>query len=196
MLSAIVGGVRIEVLRGDVTRERVDGIVTAANRTLSGGNQAGFGGGVDGAVHRAAGPELLRAAQAIGGCEHGDAVATPPGRLPVKCVIHAVGPIFGTHEGLEDQLLSSAYRRSLEVATAEGCESLAFPAISCGVYRFPLKRAAALAMEAIVDYLITEEHSIELVRYCLWEEVVYHTVAGALWSLAESNPDVLLEAWT
>jgi len=190
MIEASIRGRRLQVLQGDLTRETTDAIVTAANRTLSGGNQAGFGGGVDGAIHRAAGPKLLEACSALGGCDHGDAVATKPANLGSKIVVHAVGPIWGTHQGREDDLLVSAHRRSLEVAAENGCSSVSFPAISCGVYKFPVERAAKLALGAIVSFLTEEEAPIDLVRYLLYSEADYGVFVGALWELAESEEEL------
>src|SRR3954466_10507675 len=127
----------LRAIHADITTLQVDAIVTAANAELLGG------GGVDGAIHRAAGPDLLRECRKIGRCATGDAVATQAfGLRQAKRVIHAVGPIFGETGGRDDQLLASAHRRALEVAAAEGCKSVAFPAISCGVYGYPIGRAA------------------------------------------------------
>jgi O-acetyl-ADP-ribose deacetylase len=132
--------VSVEVVQGDITAIAVDAIVNAANEGLRGG------GGVDGAIHRAGGPAILEECLLLGGCRTGDAKATTAGDLPARHVIHAVGPVWrGGHHG-EDELLASAYRRSVEVATGLGCSSIAFPAISTGIYGFPIERAAPIAL--------------------------------------------------
>lgn len=145
---------RIEAVTGDITRERVDAIVNAANSTLLGG------GGVDGAIHRAAGPELLAACARLGGCATGDAKLTPGFRLPARWVIHAVGPVWRGGGGGEAEQLASCYRRSLELAAEAGARSIAFPAISTGVYGFPRRRAAEIAVGTVRAALL----EFELVR--------------------------------
>jgi O-acetyl-ADP-ribose deacetylase (regulator of RNase III) len=150
---------RITAVMGDITRLQVDAIVNAANSALAGG------GGVDGAIHRAAGTaELHAASRALGGCDTGDAKATPGFRLPAKWIIHAVGPVWhgGGHD--EEKLLASAYRRSLEVADELGARSIAFPAISTGVYGFPKDRAARIAVTTVREAR-TKVEDVRLVAF-------------------------------
>ena len=154
---------RIEAAQGDITRERVDAIVNAANSSLLGG------GGVDGAIHRAAGPELLEACRPLGGCATGDAKATPGFRLPARWVIHAVGPVWSGGGRGEPELLASCYRRSLEVADELGARSVAFPAISTGAYRFPPELAARIA----VDTLRSASAAVELARLVAFDTATY-----------------------
>ncbi len=161
----------IELVRGDITAQRVDAIVNAANASLLGG------GGVDGAIHRAAGPELLAECRLLGGCDTGDAKATGGGRLPARNVVHTVGPVWrGGGEG-EPELLASCYRRSLEVAAALGCRTVAFPAISTGVYGYPLELAARVAIAAVREALAPP---VELVRFVLFSEAHLEAFRRAL----------------
>lgn len=150
---------RMQVIEGDITELAVDAIVNAANETLLGG------GGVDGAIHRAAGPALLAECRALGGCPTGDAKITAGYELPARHVIHTVGPVWQGGAADEDALLASCYRRSLEVAVENALSTIAFPAISTGVYRFPVPRAAAIAVATVADFL-GSDGQIEKVLFC------------------------------
>jgi len=151
----------ISVQVGDITKLEVDAIVNAANTGLRGG------GGVDGAIHRAAGPELKQACRALGGCPTGDAKVTPGFRLPAKWIIHAVGPVWSGGKEREPERLESAYRRSFERALEQGAKSIAFPAISTGVYGFPKERAARIALGVMREY---EDRFERIIACCFSEE--------------------------
>jgi O-acetyl-ADP-ribose deacetylase len=150
---------RMVVVEGDITRLAVDAIVNAANESLLGG------GGVDGAIHRAAGPDLLAACRTLGGCPTGSAKITAGYRLPAKFVIHAVGPVWHGGSSGEDDLLASCYRTSLALAADAGARTVAFPSISTGVYRFPIERAARIAVKTVADVLANEPR-IAQVTFC------------------------------
>ncbi|MCX4386827.1 O-acetyl-ADP-ribose deacetylase [Micromonospora peucetia] len=162
---------RIEVIRGDITREDVDAIVNAANESLLGG------GGVDGAIHRAAGPRLAQAGAALAPCDAGEAVATPAFDLapPVRHVIHTVGPVWEGGGHGEAEVLASCYRRSLQVADEIGARSVAFPAIGTGVYGYPPDRAATIAVTTIRATPTAVEH----VRLVAFDEATYRLLLAA-----------------
>jgi O-acetyl-ADP-ribose deacetylase (regulator of RNase III) len=170
----------IEVVQGDITQQDVDAIVNAANTSLLGG------GGVDGAIHGAAGPELLQETRALGGCATGDAKITRGYRLKAKHVVHAVGPVYHSGKEQEAALLTSAYRRSLEVAVENGVETIAFPAISTGAYGYPMEEAARIAVATVVDFL-HRESTLRLVRFVLFNDSAHQAFAEALKNLAESD---------
>lgn len=161
-------GDKIKLELGDITKCHVDAIVNAANTSLLGG------GGVDGAIHRAAGPSLLDECQQIrnrqGGCKTGQAVITHAGNLPCKFVIHAVGPVWKNGNHKEDDLLYSAYHSSLVIASKNKVRNIAFPNISTGIYGFPKERAAKIAIQAVKDYLIEDESIGEVIFICFDDE--------------------------
>ncbi len=168
---------RLSIVQGDITRQAVDAIVNAANTTLLGG------GGVDGAIHRAAGPELLAECRTLGGCPTGEARITKGYRLPARWVIHTVGPVWRGGGRNEDALLASCYRTSLALAQGHGVKSIAFPAISTGAYGFPMDRAARIAVGEIVR-LLSERASMESVTFVCFDRRSYDCHARALQELA------------
>ena len=152
----------LELVQGDITQQGTDAIVNAANPSLLGG------GGVDGAIHRGAGPQLLEECRTLGGCETGDAKITKGYNLKARHVIHTVGPVYRRDGKRAPELLASAYRRSMEVANENGLKSVAFPSISTGAYGYPLTEAAPIALKTVVDFL-KEHPEIELVRFVLFD---------------------------
>jgi len=164
---------RIEFVRGDITKLDVDAIVNAANTTLLGG------GGVDGAIHRAAGPELVAECRTLGGCRTGEAKITRGYRLAARFVIHTVGPVWrgGTHG--EPERLANCYRNSLQVAVENGIKTIAFPAISCGAYGYPIQQAAAISLKTTREFLANED-KIEKVIFVVWGDEIYEACHGLL----------------
>ena len=157
---------RIEIIVGDITQQKVDAIVNAANTTLLGG------GGVDGAIHRAAGPRLLEECRTLNGCKTGEAKITKAYNLSAKFVIHTVGPIWNGGQQNEDELLRNCYKNSLELASDNQIRSIAFPAISTGVYRFPLERATNIAINEVKSFLERSDF-IAKVIFCCFDEKTY-----------------------
>ena len=164
LISAEVGAARLDLVVADITTLDVDAIVNAANTSLLGG------GGVDGAIHRAAGPELLAECRTLGGFETGSAKITRGYRLPARHVIHAVGPVWHGGGQHEEELLASCYRTALELAASHKLESIAFPAISTGVYRFPADRAARIAVGTVVSELPAEARGLTRVMFCCFSQ--------------------------
>lgn len=164
----MTASVNIKIIKGDITKLAVDAIVNAANTSLLGG------GGVDGAIHKAGGPAILKDCRKIvakqGGCKTGEAVITGAGRLPAKYVIHTVGPVWNGGNSNEAQKLSACYKNSLRLAVENGCTSIAFPNISTGIYRFPKELAAQISLGIIRDFLSTDQSIAEVYIVCFDEE--------------------------
>ncbi|MGC9052390.1 MAG: O-acetyl-ADP-ribose deacetylase [Candidatus Hydrogenedens sp.] len=175
MTELKIGNSVIQVVQGDITKETTDAIVNAANKSLLGG------GGVDGAIHRAGGPAILEECKKLGGCETGDAKITTGGRLSAKYVIHTVGPVYRDGKHGEPELLKSCYIRSLEVAVENKIKTVAFPAISCGVYGYPIQEASKIAIYAVKEFL--EKHpdcGITLIRFVMFGNDTYLSFSSTL----------------
>lgn len=172
----------IRLVQGDITQQNVDAIVNAANTSLLGG------GGVDGAIHRAAGPELLVECRTLNGCPTGDAKITGGYRLPARHVIHAVGPVYGRADA--PLLLASAYRRSLAIAIEHGLASIAFPAISTGVFGYPMGAAATIALATTCE-VVGQQETVREVRFVLFTLDAFETFADALASLVDQRADLM-----
>ncbi|MBN1638410.1 MAG: O-acetyl-ADP-ribose deacetylase [Ignavibacteriales bacterium] len=154
---------KIEIFQGDITKLLVDVIVNAANKTLLGG------GGVDGAIHRAAGPELLAECKTLNGCKTGEAKITKGYNLLAKFVIHTVGPVWYGGNKNEDELLANCYKNSLKLAVENNCKTIAFPAISTGVYRFPFERATQIAIKTVREFLVNNDNIEKVIFVCFSE---------------------------
>ncbi len=163
-METIINGAVLSLVKGDITRQSVDAIANAANSGLRGG------GGVDGAIHRAGGPSIMKeCCQIVGGCPTGSAVITGAGELAAKYVIHGVGPIYKDGSQGEAEALSKVYMKSLELALENQAKSIAFPSISTGVYGYPIKDAARVALSTVIEFLKNNE-GLELVRFCLFSD--------------------------
>ena len=163
---------KIEIIQGDITKQKVDAIVNAANTSLLGG------GGVDGAIHRAAGPELLEYNKKLGGCPTGKAKISPGFKLPAKYIIHTVGPIWNGGNRSEDELLANCYKNCLKLAVENGIKTIAFPSISTGAYRFPLERAAKIALTETRKF-VEKNNSIEKIIFVCFDnetKMMYESV--------------------
>ena len=164
---------RIEILKGDITTVEVDAIVNAANTTLQGG------GGVDGAIHRSAGPELIAECRTLGGCRPGEAKITRGYDLQARFVIHTVGPVWRGGQNHEVEVLANCYRNSLQLAKENAIKTVAFPAISCGAYGYPIRQAAQVAVNTTRDFL-TIDDSIDKITFVLWDEEICDAYRDAL----------------
>jgi O-acetyl-ADP-ribose deacetylase len=173
IMQISINNATLELVQGDITQQETDAIVNAANPSLLGG------GGVDGAIHRGAGPQLLEECRTLGGCETGDAKITKGYNLKAKHVIHTVGPVYRRDGKQAPELLASAYRRSLEVASENGLKSVAFPSISTGAYGYPLDEAAPIALGTVLDYMM-DHPEIDLVRFVLFDSKTLGTYEEAL----------------
>ena len=165
-MQTAIGKSKLELVQGDITQQDTEAIVNAANSGLLGG------GGVDGAIHRAGGPQILEECRKIGGCPPGEARITTGGRLKARYVIHTVGPVYHGGQRGEPETLANAYHNSLALATQHGINSIAFPSISTGAYGYPMEKAAAIALRTVMDYLQVHPE-IELVRFVLFGQVAY-----------------------
>ncbi len=173
----------LELVEGDITQQDTEAIVNAANSGLRGGS------GVDGAIHRAGGPQIMEECRKIGGCPTGGAVITTGGRLKARYVVHTVGPIYHGGGKGEAELLASAYRNSLTIALDKGVGSIAFPSISTGAYGYPLEEAARIALKAVIDFL-NEHGEITLIRFVLFGPAAYKAYADELKFLKGSTKKV------
>lgn len=177
------GDMKIQTVQGDITKvEDLEAIVNAANRSLLGG------GGVDGAIHRAAGKELLEECRVLNGCNTGEAKITGAYKLPCKYVIHTVGPVWRGGKNGEPELLANAYRNSLQVAVENGIRTIAFPSISTGIYSYPVDQAAAIVVKTVKEFCIRYPDDIDVVRFVLFDAGTRHAYDHAIYE-AEINQE-------
>ena len=182
MRSVQIGTSTLELVEGDITRQDTEAIVNAANTGLLGG------GGVDGAIHRAGGPQILEECKKIGGCPTGEARITRGGRLPARWVIHTVGPVYRDGRHREPELLASAYRNSLRLASERRIKSVAFPSISTGAYSYPMAGAARIALRTAIEYL-QGRPEIQLLRFVLFGQAALRTYEEALVSVTRPETE-------
>lgn len=159
-----INSTTLSLIKGDITMEDTDAIVNAANSRLAGG------GGVDGAIHRAGGPKIMEECRKIGGCPTGSAVITTGGNLKARYVIHTVGPVYRDGKNREAELLSSAYRKSLELAASKGLKSIAFPSISTGAYGYPINEASEIALNTVLEFIKTTVAPLQIIRFVLFSD--------------------------
>ncbi len=182
-ISININKTKLTLIQGDITEQKTDAIVNAANSSLLGG------GGVDGAIHRAGGPEILQECLKIrdkqGGCETGEAVITTGGNLQAKYVIHTVGPVWRGGRSGEPELLANCHRNSLQLAAENGVKTISFPGISTGVYGYPLEKAAPVALETVIEFLKSDDRFDEVV-FVLYNEWTYKAYEDALKSLTQN----------
>lgn len=173
-MHTTISSTRLELVQGDITRQDTDAIVNAANSGLAGG------GGVDGAIHRAGGPAIMEECRHVRPCPAGEAVITSGGNLAARYVIHAVGPIYRDGKSGESDLLADAYHNSLFLAAEHGLKSIAFPSLSTGAYRYPVRDAARIALGTVIAFLRDQPHSLELVRFVLFDAKTLETYGTIL----------------
>jgi len=180
LIRVLVNQSKLELTIGDITQQDMDAIVNAANSSLLGG------GGVDGAIHRAAGPQLLAETRTLGGCNTGDAKITKGYNLKARHVIHAVGPVYRKNSSQVTQLLRSVYQRSLEIADENVMKTIAMPAISTGAYGYPIEEAAPIALKTVSDFLMTHPN-IQIARFVLFTESDFQVFKSALDKIVKEN---------
>jgi O-acetyl-ADP-ribose deacetylase (regulator of RNase III) len=182
-MKVAIGNAILELVEGDITQQKVDAVVNAANTTLLGG------GGVDGAIHRAGGPSILEECKKIGGCPTGEAVITTGGKLSATWVIHTVGPVWRDGSQREEALLRSAYQNSLKQSDLKQLTSIAFPSISTGAYRFPIDKAAHIALSTSIEHL-KGKTSLTTVRFVLFGSAALEVYQRSLLNLCRENPEI------